>query len=84
MMVRGHQPPWHQYYCDGCCAVRNGIGAFDAHTEKKRAANAVRSRFVDQTWIAAQHRYFTAKEAKEFGLVDDVLVKLADEKKDKK
>jgi len=29
-------------------------------------------------------RYFTAQEAKEFGLVDDVLVKLADEKKDKK
>ena len=29
-------------------------------------------------------RYFTAQEAKEFGLVDDVLIKLADEKKDKK
>src|SRR5690349_14377571 len=29
-------------------------------------------------------RYFTAQEAKEFGLVDDVLLKLADEKKDKK
>jgi ATP-dependent Clp protease protease subunit len=29
-------------------------------------------------------RYFTAQEAKEFGLVDDVLTKLAEEKKDKK
>jgi ATP-dependent Clp protease, protease subunit len=29
-------------------------------------------------------RYFTAQEAKEFGLVDDVLLKLADEKKEKK
>src|SRR5438309_688647 len=29
-------------------------------------------------------RYFTAQEAKEFGLVDDVLMKLVDEKKDKK
>jgi len=29
-------------------------------------------------------RYFTAQEAKEFGLVDDVLLKLAEEKKDKK
>src|SRR5208283_5338142 len=29
-------------------------------------------------------RYFTAQQAKEFGLVDEVLVKLADEKKDKK
>jgi len=28
-------------------------------------------------------RYFTAQEAKEFGLVDDVLIKMADEKKDK-
>lgn len=44
--------------------VLRGVGAFDAHTEKKRAANAVRSRFVDQAWIAAQHRYFTAKVAK--------------------
>jgi hypothetical protein len=44
--------------------VLRGIGAFDAHTEKKRAANAARSHFVDQTWIAAQHRYFTAKVAK--------------------
>src|SRR5437899_8597589 len=29
-------------------------------------------------------RYFTAQEAKEFGLVDDVLLKLAEEKKDKR
>jgi ATP-dependent Clp protease protease subunit len=29
-------------------------------------------------------RYFSAQEAKEFGLVDDVLTKLMDEKKDKK
>ena len=29
-------------------------------------------------------RYFSAQEAKEFGLVDDVLVKMMDEKKDKK
>jgi ATP-dependent Clp protease, protease subunit len=29
-------------------------------------------------------RYFSAQEAKEFGLVDDVLTKLIDEKKDKK
>ena len=28
-------------------------------------------------------RYFTAQEAKEFGLVDDVLLKLAEEKKEK-
>jgi ATP-dependent Clp protease protease subunit len=28
-----------------------------------------------------RNRYFTAKEAKEFGLVDDVLVKITDEKK---
>jgi ATP-dependent Clp protease protease subunit len=29
-------------------------------------------------------RYFTAQEAKEFGLVDDVLLKLAEEKKEKR
>ena len=45
-------------------SVLRGVGAFDAHTEKKRASNAARSRFVDQSWIAAQHRYFTAKVAK--------------------
>jgi ATP-dependent Clp protease protease subunit len=28
-----------------------------------------------------RNRYFTAQEAKEFGLVDDVLVKISDEKK---
>jgi ATP-dependent Clp protease protease subunit len=28
-----------------------------------------------------RNRYFTAQEAKEFGLVDDVLVKITDEKK---
>ena len=34
--------------------------------------------------IAAEterNRYFTAAEAKEFGLVDDVLIKISDEKK---
>jgi hypothetical protein len=44
--------------------VLRGVGAFDAHTEKKRAANSARSHFVDQSWIGAQHRYFTAKVAK--------------------
>ena len=29
-------------------------------------------------------RYFTAEEAKKFGLVDDVLLKLAEEKKEKR
>ena len=29
-------------------------------------------------------RYFTALEAKEFGLVDDVLTKLVEEKKEKR
>ncbi len=28
-----------------------------------------------------RNRYFTASEAKEFGLVDDVLIKITDEKK---
>jgi hypothetical protein len=44
--------------------VLRGVGAFDAHTEMKRASNTARSRFVDQAWIGAQHRYFTAKVAK--------------------
>jgi hypothetical protein len=44
--------------------VLKGVGAFDAHTEVARASNMSRSRFVDQAWIAAQHRYFTVKVAK--------------------
>jgi hypothetical protein len=44
--------------------VFKGVGAFDAHTEIRRASNSARSRFVDESWIDAQHRYFTAKVVK--------------------
>jgi hypothetical protein len=44
--------------------VFRGVGAFDQHTQIKRASNLARSRFVDQEWIDAQHRYFTTKVAK--------------------
>jgi hypothetical protein len=44
--------------------VFKGVGAFDAHTEIRRAANMARSRFVDEAWIGPQYRYFSAKVVK--------------------
>jgi hypothetical protein len=44
--------------------VFKGVTAFDTHTQIKRASNSARSRFVDDSWIGAQHRYFAAKVAK--------------------
>jgi ATP-dependent Clp protease protease subunit len=41
-------------------------------------------RAIEQIAVETERdRYFSAQEAKEFGLVDDVLVKLAEEKKEK-
>jgi ATP-dependent Clp protease protease subunit len=53
--------------------------------EKKRLAEIVArhsGRSVEQIEIETErNRYFTAAEAKEFGLVDEVLVRISDEKK---
>jgi ATP-dependent Clp protease protease subunit len=55
----------------------------------RRRLNEILSRHTGRTAEEIEKeterdRYFTAQEAKEFGLVDDVLLKLAEEKKEKR